>query len=212
MRSRRAERMVDEQIRARGVRDERVLEAMLAVPRHLFVGDAQRFRAYEDSPLPIGDGQTISQPYIVARMLELLQLSGDETVLDVGAGSGYQTALLSLLARRVVAIERVGALARTARARLEQMEIRNAVVICADGTLGWSEAAPYQGIVVSAAAPDVPAPLLEQLADGGRLVLPVGERAVQDLRMLQRRGDDQLDEVHGGVRFVPLLGCYGWED
>lgn len=210
MRARGVERMIDEQIRARGVRDERVLQALAEVPRHRFVDDAQRFRAYEDSPLPIGEGQTISQPYIVARMLELLQLRGDETVLDVGAGSGYQTALLSLLARRVVAIERVGSLARVARERLESMKIRNAVVISADGTLGWSEEAPYQGIVVSAAAPAVPQPLLDQLDDGGRLVLPVGSRSLQELRVLVRRGDERLDEIHGGCRFVPLLGRHGW--
>ena len=212
MRRRQVERMVDEQIRARGVVDERVLQAMAEVPRHLFVPESQRFRAYEDSPLPIGDGQTISQPFIVARMLELLQLSGEETVLDVGAGSGYQTALLSLLARRVVAVERLGSLARAARARLEKLEIHNAVVICADGTLGWSEQAPYQGIVVSAAAPAVPQPLLDQLDEGGRLVLPVGKRNVQDLRVLVRRDDQHLEQGHGGCRFVPLLGCYGWED
>ncbi len=206
------ERMVDEQIRARHVRDERVLEAMLRVPRHRFVGDAFRHRAYDDCPLPIGEGQTISQPYIVARMLELLQLRGDETVLDIGAGSGYQTALLALLARRVVAIERVGVLARTARRRLEAMEIANAVVICADGTLGWSEEAPYGGILVAAGAPSTPPMLLEQLADGGHLVVPIGGRAVQDLMVYRREGDRCEERNDGGCRFVPLIGRDGWGD
>ena len=206
------ERMVERQIRSRGVRDERVLEAMQQVPRHRFVSEAQRYRAYDDCPLPIGSGQTISQPYIVARMLELLALRGDETVLDVGAGSGYQTALLSLLAARVVAIERIGSLARTARARLEEMDIRNALVICADGTLGWSDEAPYRGIVVAAAAPTIPPPLLDQLADGGRLVIPTGGRGVQSLRVIQRRGTELEEHGDGGCRFVPLLGRYGWEE
>jgi len=204
--------MVDRQIRARGVTDERVLDAMLQVPRHRFVDEAQRHRAYDDCPLPIGNGQTISQPYIVARMLQLLDLRGDETVLDVGAGSGYQTALLSLLARRVVAIERIGVLARSARTRLEEMEIRNAQVICADGTLGWSEEAPYQGIVVGAGAPATPAPLVQQLDDGGRLVIPQGDRSVQDLRLIVRIGEHTRDRSEGGCRFVPLVGRYGWED
>ncbi len=206
------ERMVDEQIRRRGVRDERVLEAMAQVPRHRFVGDAMRHRAYEDAPLPIGEGQTISQPYIVARMLELLRLEGHEVVLDVGAGSGYQTALLALLARRVVAVERVATLARRARARLEKMSIHNAVVICADGTMGWRDEAPYDAVVVAAAAPEVPPLLAEQLADGGRLVIPVGGRETQELRVLVRDGDRLAAETDGLCRFVPLLGRYGWEE
>ncbi len=210
--SRHLERMVDQQIRARGVRDERVLAAMAQVPRHLFVNDAQQHRAYDDGPLPIGSGQTISQPYIVALMLEQLQLTGEETVLDVGAGSGYQTALLGLLARRVVAIERIGSLARLARSRVEHLELTNVLVVCADGTLGWSDEAPYQAIVVGAAAPRLPEPLLEQLDDSGKLVVPVGGRHQQDLRVVERRGDEYLDRSGGGCRFVPLLGRYGWED
>lgn len=206
------EKMVERQIRARGVRDERVLAAMLQVPRHRFVDEAQRHRAYDDCPLPIGSGQTISQPYIVARMLQLLDLQGDETVLDVGAGSGYQTALLSLLARRVIAIERLGGLARAARTRLEEMDVHNVQVICADGTLGWSEEAPYQGIVVAAGAPATPAPLLEQLDDGGRLVIPRGNRSVQDLQLLVRDGEHVSEHPAGGCRFVPLVGRYGWEE
>ncbi len=203
---------MERQIRARGVSDPRVLEAMAQVPRHRFVGELNRHAAYEDTPLPIGDGQTISQPFIVAKMLEMLELRGDETVLELGAGSGYQTALLSLLARRVVALERVGNLARKARQALETMDIRNAVVLCADGTLGWSEAAPYQGIIVAAAAPSIPEPLLDQLDDGGRLVIPVGTRDVQDLRMIRRDGDELHEQGGGGCRFVPLLGRYGWEE
>lgn len=210
--SRALERMVDQQIRTRRVRDERVLKAMLSVPRHLFVGEAMLHRAYDDGPLPIGEGQTISQPYIVARMLELLALRGDETVLEIGAGSGYQTALLAMLARRVVAIERIGSLARMARSRLESLEIPNAVVICADGTLGWSEDAPFGGILVAAGAPQVPEILRDQLADGARLVVPVGGREIQDLMVYQRQGDGFEEFNDGGCRFVPLIGRDGWED
>lgn len=206
------ERMVDEQIRARDVRDERVLQAMLRVPRHRFVGEAMRHRAYDDCPLPIGDGQTISQPYIVARMLELLALQGDETVLEIGAGSGYQTALLALLAKRVVAIERIGSLALIARRRLETLEIPNAVVICADGSMGWSQEAPYPGILVAAAAPEVPSMLMEQLTEDGRLVVPVGGRETQDLMVYSRRGGGFDETNDGGCRFVPLIGRHGWED
>lgn len=206
------ERMVERQIRRRGVRDERVLEAMTQVPRHHFVGEAMRHRAYEDSPLPIGEGQTISQPYIVARMVELLQLDGSETVLEIGAGSGYQTAILALLAHKVIAIERIGSLARTASRRLEAMKLDNAVVICADGTLGWGDAAPYGGVLVAAAAPGIPAPLLEQLDDGGRLVIPVGDRHIQDLKVLHRDGDQVHEQIDTGCRFVPLRGRYGWDE
>ncbi len=210
--SRALERMVDQQIRRRRVRDERVLKAMLSVPRHLFVGEALRDRAYDDCPLPIGEGQTISQPYIVARMMELLDLRGDETVLEIGAGSGYQTALLAMLTRRVIAIERIGSLARMARRRLESLEIPNAAVICADGTLGWSADAPYDGILVAAGAPQVPGMLREQLTDGGRLVVPVGGREIQDLMVYRRSGDEFEEFNDGGCRFVPLIGRDGWED
>ncbi len=213
MRRRRdVERMIDGQIRSRGLRDERVLDAMLQVPRHLFVSEAMQHRAYDDCPLPIGEGQTISQPYIVARMLELLELRGDETVLEIGAGSGYQTALLSLLARRVVAIERIGSLARGARQRLDALEIHNALVVTADGTLGWSEEAPYQGILIAAATPAVPEPLLDQLDEGGRVVAPVGDRHVQDLQVVVREGDGYRTGIRGGCRFVPLLGRFGFEE
>jgi len=206
------ERMVDQQIRARGVRDERVLEAMLQVPRHPFVGDAMQHRAYDDCPLPIGEGQTISQPFIVARMLEMLELDGSETVLEIGAGSGYQTALLALLARRVVAIERIGSLARGARQRLDRLDVHNALVITADGTLGWSEEAPYQGILISAAAPSIPDPLLDQLDVGGRIVVPVGDRSLQDLELVVRDEDGLRKRTGGACRFVPLLGRFGFEE
>lgn len=211
-RRRDVERMVDGQIRTRGLDDERVIDAMLQVPRHVFVSDAMQYRAYDDCPLPIGEGQTISQPYIVARMLELLQLQGDETVLEIGAGSGYQTALLSLLARRVVAIERIGTLARGARQRLDALDITNAVVVQADGTLGWSEEAPYQGVLIAAAAPAVPEPLLDQLDVGGHLVAPVGDRHVQDLQVVVREPDGFRVRTRGGCRFVPLLGRFGFEE
>jgi protein-L-isoaspartate(D-aspartate) O-methyltransferase len=211
-RRRDVERMVDGQIRTRGLEDERVLDAMLQVPRHVFVSEAMQHRAYEDCPLPIGEGQTISQPYIVARMMELLQLCGDETVLEIGAGSGYQTALLSLLARRVVAVERIGTLARGARQRLDALEITNAVVVQADGTLGWSDEAPYQGILIAAAAPAIPEPLLDQLDVGGRMVAPVGDRDIQDLQVLVREPDGYRVRTRGGCRFVPLLGRFGFEE
>jgi protein-L-isoaspartate(D-aspartate) O-methyltransferase len=204
------ERMVAEQIANRGVRDPRVLEAMKRVPRELFVDASQRDRAYEDRPLPIGHGQTISQPYIVARMCELLELAGHERVLEIGAGCGYQTAVLAGLARHVYGVEIVPDLAQRAGRNLAAAGVKNAVVDCFDGTTGWREHAPYDAIVVAAGAPKIPVLLLEQLADGGRLVIPVGPREDQVLQVIRRRGDDFDTHREAPVRFVDLVGRYGW--
>lgn len=203
-------RMVEEQIRARGVSDERVLSAMREVPRHLFVPPGARRHAYEDRPIPIGEGQTISQPYIVALMTELLRPRADDRVLEVGGGSGYQAAILARLVSRVVTVERLPEIARQARDHLRKLGITNVEVVEANGTRGYPAEAPFDGIMVTAASPDVPAPLRDQLADGGRLVIPVGGREVQELVRVTRKGDDFHRESCGGVCFVPLLGEYGW--
>lgn len=203
-------RMVDEQIRGRDIRDERVLEAMRAVPRHRFVAPEHSDLAYMDGPLPIGNRQTISQPYIVALMTQLLGLQGDETVLEVGTGSGYQAAILARLAHKVYTIERHPGLAQQAAATLRSLGLENAQVIEGDGSLGLPEFAPYHAILVTAAAPIVPRPLLDQLAEGGRLVLPVGGRMNQYLERWQRSGDEFHQEVLVPVAFVPLRGQHGW--
>jgi len=199
-----------ETLRGKGIRDMAVLAAIHQVPRHAFVPESVRHRAYEDSPLPIGNGQTISQPLVQAMYLQALKLTGYEKVLEVGTGSGYQTALLGVLASMVFSVERHRALADTARAALEEIEIRNVTVLVGDGTLGWSAFAPYDAILVSAASPDAPKPLLEQLADGGRLVVPLGDRENQDLTLITRAGDEFRRESLGGVRFVPLVGQHGF--
>src|SRR5262245_41224713 len=199
------ERMVEEQIEARGVRDPRVLAALRAVPRHEFVPPEEREHAYRDGPLPIGYGQTISQPYIVAVMTELLELGGDERVLEIGTGSGYQAAVLAQLAREVYTIEIVPELARRAEADLARLGFANVHVREGDGYRGWPEAAPFDAIVVTAAPEQVPAPLVEQLAIGGRMVLPVGG-AHQELVLLRREADGVHRERGIGVRFVPMTG------
>ncbi|HTM22472.1 MAG TPA: protein-L-isoaspartate(D-aspartate) O-methyltransferase [Kofleriaceae bacterium] len=191
------------------VRDRRVLEVMGAVPRHPFVPEPARASAYRDQPLPIGHGQTISQPLMVAIMLEALELRGDERVLDVGTGSGYQAALLGRLAREVWSIEIVPELAERARATLARAGADNVHVISGDGSMGWSRAAPYDAIVAAAASPHVPPPLLAQLAEGGRLVLPVGDRMPQELMRLRRRGGHIHREDLGACTFVPLVGEHG---
>ncbi len=204
--------MVREQIRARGVRDPRVLAAMQEIPRSEFVPLKDRYRAYEDRPLPIGGGQTISQPYMVALMTEALSLQGNETVLDVGAGSGYQTAILARLAARVYAIEREGALIRAARETLTRLRLIDRVTLVeGDGSLGYLPGAPYDAIVVGAGAPDVPAALIEQLAENGRLVIPVGSRALQDLVLVRKAGGFAHRVGLGGCQFVPLRGEQGWD-
>ena len=207
-----AEQMVIEQIAARGVRDPRVLEAMRRVPRHLFVPPDYREEAYGDFPLPIGQGQTISQPFIVAYMSALLNLKGNEKVLEIGTGSGYQAAVLAHLAREVHTVERLPHLALRASERLETLGLNNVAVHVGDGTLGWPENAPYDAIIVTAAAPKIPEPLLEQLAEGGRLVAPVGDRGFQHLERWTRHQGALQREVLEPVAFVPLLGEYGWPE
>lgn len=203
--------MVARQIEDRGIRSERVLEAMLAVPRHLFVPAEYVDASYTDEPLPIGEGQTISQPFMVAAMAEALLLKGSERVLEIGAGSGYQAAVLSLLTREVIAIEAQGTLASSARERLARLGYTNVIVEQGDGSQGWAGAAPYDAILVTAAAPAVPPPLVEQLAEGGRLVIPVGGAEHQELVRITKQGGFSQDFLYD-CRFVPLVGRYGWQD
>jgi protein-L-isoaspartate(D-aspartate) O-methyltransferase len=193
-----------------GIRDLAVLRAFDEVPRHIFVPTGMRHRAYEDSALPIGQGQTISQPSMHARYLELLQLTGNEKVLDVGTGSGYQTALLAHLASQVFSIERVAPLLQRARDAIRQTGARNVSVLVGDGTLGWRDYGPYDAILVTAGAPDVPRPLAEQLAEGGRLLIPLGGREEQMLTLVTRRGDALQRRDIAPARFVPLVGTFGW--
>jgi len=206
------EHMVRYQIEARGVRDKRVLQAMRTVPRHLFVPESMRDSAYRDCPLPIGMGQTISQPYIVALMTEALELSENDKVLEIGTGSGYQAAILAELAREVYTVERHSSLAERATTLLKELGYNNIHVRVGDGTLGWPEHAPYDAIIVTAAAPEVPTPLLEQLADGGRLVAPIGPRWSQVLVRVRREGGRFREEEITPVAFVPLVGVHGWRD
>ena len=203
-------RRLVESLQAGGVSDLAVLRAIELTPRHLFVPTGVRHRAYDDAPLPIGNGQTISQPSIHARYLQLLQLTGRERVLEVGTGSGYQTALLSHLAEQVFSIERVAALLERAKSAFRECGLRNVSTLLGDGTLGWREFAPYHAVLVSAGGPSVPSPLLEQLADGGRLLIPLGQREEQTLVMFTRRGDRWERRDIAPVRFVPLLGTHGW--
>lgn len=205
-------RMVERDLVARGLRDERVLDAMRAVPREAFVPAAQRASAWDDRPLPIGGGQTISQPYIVALMCEALRLRADDRVLEIGCGSGYAAAVLARLVGRVDSIERRAELATSAAARLADLGIGNVTVHAGDGTLGWPAAAPFDAIVVTAGGPEVPPALLQQLSAGGRLVMPVGShRGWQDLLRITRHGDGTLErETLGEVTFVPLIGAQGW--
>lgn len=199
-----------ETLQRKGIRDLAVLRAVGTVPRHLFVPESVRHRAYDDAALPIGSSQTISQPWVQARYLELLELRGRERVLEIGTGSGYQTALLALLCDAVFSVERIPVLAQTARAALERAGIRNVTVLVGDGTLGWRPFAPYDAILVSAASPDVPAPLAEQLAPGGRMVIPLGDRNTQTLTLVRRHGDELRTSTVADVRFVPLLGEFGF--
>lgn len=207
-------RMVERDLMARGLRDERVLEAMRAVPREAFVPAAQRASAWDDRPLPIGGGQTISQPYIVALMCEALRLRADDRVLEIGCGSGYSAAVLARLAAHVDSIERRADLAESAATRLAELGVGNVTVHAGDGTLGWPQAAPYDAIVVTAGGPEVPPALLQQLSAGGRLVMPVGDhRGWQDLVGITRHGDGTLArETLGEVAFVPLIGAQGWPE
>lgn len=206
-----ARRRLVETLQTGGIRDLAVLRAVDLTPRHMFVPTGVRHRAYEDSALPIGSGQTISQPSVHARYLELLRLTGVERVLEVGTGTGYQTALLSHLAAQVFSIERVPALYERARDILRQLDVRNVSMLLGDGTIGWREYAPYDAILVSAGAPEVPAPLVEQLADGGTLLIPLGTKDEQVLVSVERRGTEVVRRDIVPVRFVPLLGTHGWQ-
>ena len=203
-------RRLIETLQDSGIHDLSVLRAFEMTPRHLFVPTGVRHRAYEDAPLPIGNGQTISQPSIHARYLQELALTGKERVLEIGTGSGYQTVLLSHLAGQVFSIERIGALMDSARLAIQKLGARNVSLLQGDGTLGWREFAPYDAILVSAAAPDVPRPLAEQLAEGGRMLIPIGGRDEQMLYVLTRKGTELERRALAPVRFVPLVGAHGW--
>jgi protein-L-isoaspartate(D-aspartate) O-methyltransferase len=200
-----------ETLRAKGIRDLAVLKAFAETPRHLFVPEALRRRAYEDAALPIGTGQTISQPLTQARYLEALRLTGRERVLEIGTGSGYQTALLAALASTVFSVERVHSLAVAAQQALREAGVANASVLLGDGTLGWSAYAPYDAILVAAGGPEIPPPLVEQLAPGGRLLIPLGARGAQTLTLVERAEAGIRQTPLGGARFVPLVGEHGFD-
>jgi protein-L-isoaspartate(D-aspartate) O-methyltransferase len=206
-----ARRRLVELLRERGIRDLAVLRAFDLTPRHAFVPTGVRHRAYEDAPLPIGSGQTISQPSIHARYLEILELKGSERVLEIGTGSGYQTVLLSHLVAQVFTIERIAALYTMAREAMARAGARNVSMLLGDGTVGWREYAPYDAILVSAGGPNIPQPLIEQLAEGGRMLVPVGGREEQTLKLVTKRGGQIVTTDVAPVRFVPLLGTHGWE-
>lgn len=206
------DRMVETQLVPRGISDARVLDAMRTVPRHRFVGPGMEASAYGDHALPIGHGQTISQPYMVAVMTQALELNGAERVLEIGTGSGYQTAILGVLSEQVFSIERIAALAESARRVIEELGISNTVIRVGDGTIGWAEFAPYDRILVTAGAPDVPRTLIEQLADPGIMVVPVGSQGFQDLKIVTKGGGEVHTRSGGGCVFVPLLGKEGWKE
>ncbi len=204
-------RMVEDQLVARGITDTRVLGAMATIERHLFVEEALQERAYDDKPLPIGARQTISQPFMVGLMTQALGLHGDERVLEIGTGCGYQTAVLAELTANVFSIERISTLAVRARHLLDHLGYYNVATRVGDGTLGWSDEAPFDAIVVTAGTPQVPRPLISQLADGGRLVFPIGEEELQTLVRIRKEGERLREEYFGECRFVKLVGRYGWE-
>jgi len=204
--------MIEKQVRRRGVTDPAVLAAMQAVPRHEFVAEEIRSNAYADAPLPIGGGQTISQPYIVAAMTAALHLRASDKVLEIGTGCGYQAAVLACLAKDVFTIERRPELASGACARLARLGYSNAHVHCGDGTLGLPEFAPFDAILVAAAAPAIPKPLLVQLAEGGRMILPLGGVEHQELQLIEKHGDAFPTKMLEGCRFVPLVGYHGWQE
>jgi len=200
-----------ETLQSKGIRDLAVLRAIEMTPRHAFVPTGLKHRAYEDAPLPIGNGQTISQPWVHARYLELLKLTGKERVLEIGTGSGYQTVLLAHLASQVFSIERIPALLQQARENIQRAGVSNVSLLLGDGTIGWREYGPYDAILVGAGAPSIPQPLLDQLAEGGRLLIPIGDRDEQKLVVADRKdGQIELHDV-APVRFVPLVGHHGWD-
>jgi protein-L-isoaspartate(D-aspartate) O-methyltransferase len=205
------ERMVEEDIVKRGVKDTRLIQAMKKVPRHLFIDKTYYHQAYNDYPLPIGQSQTISQPYMVASMTELLELKGDERVLEIGTGSGYQTAILALLCSKVYSVERISELTRKARLTLKQLGFGNINLIVRDGSLGWPEFAPYNGIIVTAGAPEIPDALIKQLANNGRMVIPVGNETCQTLNYVEKHKGRIYRKEFFGCTFVPLVGKGGWK-
>jgi protein-L-isoaspartate(D-aspartate) O-methyltransferase len=205
-------RMLDEQIIARGIKDERLLAVLRKMPRHEFLPEGIRGMAYEDNALPIGEGQTMSQPYMVALMTELLELQGSERVLEIGTGSGYQAAVLAELCEKVYTVERVKLLADRARTTLDRLGYRTVAIKVYDGTYGWKEMAPFDAIIVTAGAPDVPAPLAEQIKEGGRMVIPVGERYGQKLLKIVRTAEGIVTQKSIPCTFVPLIGNHGWKE
>lgn len=204
------ERMIEEQLIARGINDQNVLDAMRLVPRHLFVEDAMQAHAYGDFPLPIGNGQTISQPYIVALMTLSLQLTNSSKVLEIGTGSGYHSAIISRLCNKVFTVERIDGLVGRARKVFDRLHYHNIVSRIDDGTVGWPAEAPFDAILVTAGGPRIPEPLLAQLADPGRLVMPVGGQDVQELQVVEKRDGGITIQTIEQVRFVDLIGAYGW--
>ena len=206
------EKMVFDQMIGRGIKDKRVIEAFLKVPRHLFIEEALRHKAYGDYPLPIGENQTISQPYMVALMCELLELKGNEKILELGTGSGYETAILAELVDRVFSIERIRSLAIKARSVIDTLKYHNVVTKLSDGTYGWKEESPFDGIVVTAAAPEMPKPLLDQLAVNGHLVIPKGDPFSQTLYKITKTEKGTKTQSITGCVFVKLIGKYGWEN
>ncbi|MDG1844630.1 MAG: protein-L-isoaspartate(D-aspartate) O-methyltransferase [Nitrospinaceae bacterium] len=205
-------KMVEKQILGRGIKDLSVMEVLSRVPRHLFVNSSLQHRAYGDCPLPIGENQTISQPYIVALMTQVLDLKGGERVLEIGTGSGYQTAILAELASHVFTIERVKPLVKKTKELLEGLKYKNIVFKTFDGTYGWRDQSPFDAILISAATPSIPKSLIEQLADKGRLVAPVGERESQDLIVLNKNGNKVMERKIGSCKFVPLIGKFAWSE
>ncbi|MDD5454681.1 MAG: protein-L-isoaspartate(D-aspartate) O-methyltransferase [Candidatus Ratteibacteria bacterium] len=205
------ENMVDCQIKARGINGEKVLKAMREIPRHLFIPEQQRSYAYEDFPVPIGEGQTISQPHIVALMTEMLQLKGHEKVLEIGTGSGYQSAILSKIAKEVYTVEKIEYLALKAEKIFKILGYNNIKVKIGDGTEGWSEHAPYDGIIITAGSPKIPEPLIEQISEDGRLVIPIGDAFSQDLTVAQKIKGKLTKRIICGCIFVPLIGKHAWE-
>jgi len=205
------DRMVDSQLIPRGIKDPRVLDAMRRIPRHIFAGGHNHAAAYDDMALPIGEGQTISQPYMVAVMTELLELKGTEKILEIGTGSGYQGAVLAELAKEVYTIERIGVLADRAASEYRTLDYDNIQARTGDGTLGWPEAAPFDRIIITAASPEIPEPLMDQLAMNGILIIPVGTRYSQQLLKITKTEQGLKEEYHTPCIFVPLIGKYGWE-